>query len=70
VDGKSKFELTFHLQQEKQHPGIVVDIKSLDNGCFLSLSADDVNEPNRLVVVATTPTAPLDKFLIIVEGME
>lgn len=68
-ENKSKFVLIFHPQkeQDKQHPGILVDIYSLANGCFLS---PERNPDNQLVVTANSAIAPLDKFLIIVEGVE
>jgi hypothetical protein len=63
----SKFALIFHPQQEKKHPGILVDIFSLANGCFLSV---ETNQPNRLVVVANSFAAPSNKFLIVAEDVE
>jgi hypothetical protein len=51
-----KFVLFYH--QQNQHSGFVVDIRSLANDCFLS-----VDNQNR--VVANSPTAPANKFLII-----
>jgi hypothetical protein len=68
-ENKSKFVLIFHPQkeQDKQHPGILVDIYSLANGCFLS---PERNPDNQLVFAANSPAVPLDKFLIIVEGVE
>jgi hypothetical protein len=81
VDNKSKFAPIFHPQQNKQQPepGILVDIYSLANGCFLSTEVDmqnrlvsnrnrssaEVNHQNRLVVVANSPIAPANKFLIL-----
>jgi hypothetical protein len=44
--------------QQIQQPGIVVDIRSLANGCFLSLDDQDR-------VVANSRMAPDNKFLII-----
>jgi hypothetical protein len=81
VDHKSKFALIFHYQQDKQQPGIVVDIFALEKGCFLSTKVHPenrldrhrsvmVNQNNRLVVVANSPTAPSNKFLILAEGVE
>jgi hypothetical protein len=37
ADHRSKFALIFHPQQDKHQPGILVDIFSLANGCFLSV---------------------------------
>jgi hypothetical protein len=53
-----KFVLYFH-QQNNQHAGISVDIRSLKNDCFLSLD----NQQNHFV--ANSRTAPDNKFLII-----
>jgi hypothetical protein len=52
----TKFVLYYH--QQIQQPGIVVDIRSLSNDCFLS-----VDNQNR--VVANSRTEPDNKFLII-----
>jgi hypothetical protein len=62
VDNKSKFMLIFHPQQDKQLPGILVDILSLANRCFLSPEA---NHQNRFA--ANLLTAPSNKFLILAE---
>jgi hypothetical protein len=84
VDHKSKFALIFHYQQDKQQPGISVDIFSLENGCFLSTEVHPqnrfvgnrnfrcvmANHHNRLVVMVNSPTAPANKFLILAEGVE
>jgi hypothetical protein len=81
VDNKSKFTLIFHPQQDKPHPGILVDIYSLENRCFLSV---EVIQENRLVanrrlrsaeviqqnrVVANSTTSPANKYLIIAEEL-
>jgi hypothetical protein len=64
-DQMSKFELIFHPQQDKQQPGILVDIYSLANGRFLST---DINQKNRLVT--TSLIAPANKFLILAEEVD
>jgi hypothetical protein len=70
VDNKSKFTLIFHPQQakDKQQPGILVDIFSLTNRCFLSIGVQNLvaNQPQkRFLVSAKSPTAPSNKFLIL-----
>jgi hypothetical protein len=77
ADNKSKFALIFYPQQDKQQTGIFVDIFALANRCFLSLgiipqnprpywdNCLDIND-----VVAKSPTAPSNKFLILAEDVE
>jgi hypothetical protein len=69
---ESKVTLYFHPQQNKQHPGILVDVFSLANGCFLSPEnrcfLGEVILKKRFM--ANSPTAPANKFLILAEGME
>jgi hypothetical protein len=71
---ESKVKLYFHLQQDKQLPGILVDIFSLASRCFLSpvvnrcWASREANQQNRLM--ATSPTPPANKFMILAEGME
>jgi hypothetical protein len=58
---QSKFVLFYDHQQQNKHPGILVDIYSLANGNFLSVS--NQYNPNR--VVANSRTAPAKKFLLV-----
>jgi hypothetical protein len=67
LNNRSKFTLIFHPQQDKQQPGILVDILSLANSCFLSV---EVNPADENYVLATSPTPPANKFLILAEGVD
>jgi hypothetical protein len=53
----TKFVLFYH--QQIQQPGIVVNIRSLSNDCFLSV------DHHKSRIVANSHTAPDNKFLII-----
>jgi hypothetical protein len=64
-ENKSKVSLIFHDHQDKQLPGILVDIYSLENNSFLS---PEINQQHRFA--ANSPKPSSNKFLIIAEGVE
>jgi hypothetical protein len=73
----SKIMLIYDPQQNKQLPGILVDILALANRCFLSAEVNQVplNQYRTTFYpqtrfVAKSSTAPPNKFLILAAEVE